>query len=89
MGYIKLWVEKKLSIWDESKDGLRTKRGEKKGKERTVVRRKRKREKKAKIFIKEKKRKRKRKKKRRKEEGRMSGIRTRRKDKKKVYRVSF
>lgn len=51
MGYIKLWVEKKLSIWDEGKDGLRKKRGEKKGKEGTVVRRKRRRGKGAKIFI--------------------------------------
>lgn len=36
--YMKLWVEGKLWIWDEVKNGLRKRRGLKKEKEGTVIR---------------------------------------------------
>lgn len=47
---MKLWVEGKLWIWDEGKDGLRERRGEEKRKEGTVVRSEREEGKRGKVF---------------------------------------
>lgn len=41
MGYIKLWVEEKLWMWDEVKDGLKERQGEEEGKKEVRERRER------------------------------------------------